>query len=68
MAKKIKIWKISAWTLWITIILAVVFSFVSIQSEKEFKILRMTTEQYIVCEKAAKQLQDGSWKQSGAVF
>lgn len=37
-----------------------VFAIVSFQSEKEFKILRMTTEQYIVCEKAAKQLQDGS--------
>ena len=60
MAKKIKIRKVSAWTLWITAILAVVFAFVSIQSEKEFKILRMTTEQYIACEKAAKQLQDGS--------
>ena len=30
------------------------------QWEKEFKILRMTTEQYIACERAAKQLQDGS--------
>ncbi len=60
MAKKIKIRKVSAWTLWVTVILAVVFAFVSIQSEKEFKVLRMTTEQYIVCEKAAKQLQDGS--------
>ena len=29
------------------------------QWEKEFKILRMTTEQYIACERAAKQLQDG---------
>ena len=33
---------------------------VSFRSEKEFKILRMTTEQYIACERAAKQLQDGS--------
>ena len=33
---------------------------ISFRSEKEFKILRMTTEQYIACERAAKQLQDGS--------
>ena len=32
---------------------------ISFRSEKEFKILRMTTEQYIACERAAKQLQDG---------
>lgn len=60
MAKKIKIRKISAWMLGITLVLAMVFAIVSFQSEKEFKALRMTTEQYIVCEKAAKQLQDGS--------
>ena len=60
MGKKIKIRKVSAWTLGVTLVLAMVFAIVSFQSEKEFKILRMTTEQYIVCEKAAKQLQDGS--------
>ncbi len=60
MAKKIKIRKVSAWILRITFVLTVLFTVVSVQSEKEFKILRMTTEQYITCERAAKQLQDGS--------
>ena len=44
MAKKIKIRKVSAWTLGVTLVLAMVFAIVSFQSEKEFKILRMTTE------------------------
>ena len=56
MAKKIKIRKVSAWTPWVTLVLAVLFVVVSFRSEKEFKILRMTTEQYIACERAAKQL------------
>ena len=60
MAKRIKIRKVSAWTLQVTLVLAVLFAVVSFRSEKEFKILRMTTEQYIACERAAKQLQDGS--------
>lgn len=44
MGKKIKIRKVSAWTLGVTLVLAMVFAIVSFQSEKEFKILRMTTE------------------------
>ena len=60
MAKKIKIRKVSAWTMGITVVLAIMFAIVSYKSEKEFRTLRMTTEQYIVCEKAAKQLQNGS--------
>ena len=57
MAKKIKIRKVSAWTMGITVVLAIMFAIISYKSEKEFRTLRMTTEQYIACEKAAKQLQ-----------
>lgn len=60
MAKKIKIRKVSAWTMGLTVVLAVMFAVVSYKSVKEFRTLRMATEQYIVCEKAAKQLQNGS--------
>lgn len=60
MAKKIKIRKVSAWTMGITVVLAIMFAIISYKSEKEFRTLRMTTEQYIACEKAAKQLQNGS--------
>lgn len=60
MSKKIKIQKVSSWSIGITIFVAVLFVCISIMSEKEFTIVRRTTEQYIDCEKAAKQLQDGS--------
>ena len=60
MSKKIKIQKVSSWSTGITILVAIVFVCISILGEKEFAIVRDTTEQYITCERAAKQLQDGS--------
>lgn len=60
MSKKIKIQKVSSWSTGITIFVAIVFVCISILGEKEFTIVRDTTEQYITCERAAKQLQDGS--------
>ena len=60
MKRKIKIERVSTWSIVTTIIVAILFGFISFQSEKEFHVLQTTTEQYILCEKAAKQLQDGS--------
>lgn len=60
MKRKIKIERVSTWSIVTTIIIAILFGFISVQSEKEFHVLQTTTEQYILCEKAAKQLQDGS--------
>ena len=60
MKKNIRIQNVTTWSIIVTITVAVIFVFVSIQSEKEFKILRNTTDQYILCEQSAKQLQDGS--------
>ena len=60
MNKKIKIETVSAWSIGLTIAFAFLFVLICTQSEKEFRVLRNTTEQYIVCENAAKQLQDGS--------
>ncbi len=60
MKQKIKIERVNTWSIVITIIIAVLFGFISFQSEREFHVLQTTTEQYILCEKAAKQLQDGS--------
>lgn len=60
MKRKIKIQSVSAWSIGITIVFALLFIFICVQSEKEFRILRTTTDQYITCESAAKQLQDGS--------
>lgn len=60
MKKKIRIQNVSAWSIGITLALALLFAVVSIQAEKEFRILKKATDQYIVCENAAKQLQDGA--------
>lgn len=60
MKGKVKIKNVSAWGTGITLALAFLFITVSIQAEKEFRILRTATDQYIVCENAAKQLQDGA--------
>lgn len=60
MKKKIKIQNVSAWSIGITLALALLFIVISIQAEKEFRVLRSATDQYIVCESAAKQLQDGA--------
>lgn len=60
MSKKIKIQTVSSWSIRITIVVAILFICISIMSQKEFTTVRQTTEQYIDCEKAAKQLQDAS--------
>ena len=60
MSKKIKIQKVSSWSTRIAIVVAILFVCISIMSQKEFLIVRQTTEQYIDCEQAAKQLQDAS--------
>ena len=57
MKQKIKIERVNTWSIVITIIIAVLFGFISFQSEREFHVLQTTTEQYILCEKAVKQLK-----------
>lgn len=58
--RKIRIERVSTWSIVVTVVLAVIFILISAFSEKEFEVLRSTTEEYILCENAAKQLQDGS--------
>ena len=58
--RKIRIQRVSTCDIAITIILAFLFVFVCVMGEKEFHVLQETTEKYITCESAAKQLQDGS--------
>ena len=60
MNKKIKIQKVSSWSIGITIVLSVLFIIISVWGQKEFHIVQVTTDRYILCENAAKQLQDGS--------
>lgn len=58
--KKIKIQKVSSWSIGITIVLSLLFIIISVWGQKEFHIVQTTTDRYILCENAAKQLQDGS--------
>ena len=60
MKRKIKIQSISAWSIGITLILTVVFVVILHHVQNEVKRFEDATDQYIVCENAARQLQDGS--------
>ena len=60
MMKRVKIRRVSAWNMVVTIIVGLLFFVISFWGNKEFHVLQTTTEQYIVCEQAAKNLQDAS--------
>ena len=60
MKRKIRIQTVSAWIIGITIVMAVVFVMLSVHSESEFRVLQRTMDEYIICEKSAKQLQEAS--------
>ena len=60
MNKKIKIQKVSSLSFVITIIVAVLFAGIAAMGRREFNELKSSTEEYIACENAAKQLLDGS--------
>lgn len=58
--KKISICKVSRVSIGVTAVLAIILSALSVFSLREFSRLLESTNQYILCENAAKQLQDGS--------
>ena len=60
MKRKINIQSISAWSIGIALILTVVFVVILHYGKNEVKRFEDATDQYIVCENAARQLQDGS--------
>lgn len=60
MKRKIRIRRVSAWNIGIALIVGFLFALISMAGEKKFHVLQSATEQYIACENAAKQLQDGS--------
>lgn len=60
MKRKIKILKVSNASFITTIILAILFFILAVSGSREFHILQKSTDKYIVCEEAAKELQDGS--------
>ena len=49
--KKIKIRKVSGWSIGITIVLAILFLFIAVQGGTEFRVVQDTTDRYILCEK-----------------
>ena len=60
MNRKISIRKVSNFSIVLTIILAVIIGLLSLFAGREFDSLQQSTDQYILCENAAKQLQDAS--------
>ena len=58
--KRVKIRRVSAWSMVITIAVGALFFVISSWTNREFRVLQTTIEQYILCEKAATNLQDGS--------
>ena len=60
MKRKIKIQTVSAWIVGITVVMTIVFVILSVRSECEFRALQRTTDEYIICEQSAKQLQEAS--------
>ena len=60
MSKKIKIQHVSRWSIVLTIVVAMLFVFTSVQGVQKFKQTEATTKQYISCENAAKQFQEAS--------
>lgn len=59
-AKGIHIERVSLAELVITLVLAAALAYVMMTGNREFQALQYATNQYIQCENAAKQLQDGS--------
>ena len=59
-AKGVHIERMSLLELVITLVLAAVLAYVMMTGNREFQALQYATDQYIQCENAAKQLQDGS--------
>ena len=60
MAGKIKIRYVSDWSIVVTVILAVICIAISTFGYAQYNILRSATHDYIACEKAANELQEGS--------
>lgn len=60
MAGKIKIRIVSNWSIVLTIVLSIVFITISICGYQQYMVLRAAMQDYIACEHAVKELQDGS--------
>ncbi len=59
MNSKVKIQKVSRWSICLTLVLTVLVSGIGIWSMRESQMLKNATDRYIECEEAARQLQTG---------
>lgn len=57
---KIRIQTISTWNIIATVMVAIVFTMISRQGAETFRMYQTKTEQYILCENAAREIQEGS--------
>lgn len=60
MKKKVKIQNVSRWSIVLTVVVAVLFIFTSMQGVQKFQQTEASTKQYISCENAATQFQEAS--------
>ena len=60
MNRKIKIQCVSRWSIVLTIVVAILFIFTSVQGVQKFQQAETTTKQYISCENAATQFEEAS--------
>lgn len=58
--KRIKIQKVSIWNMIVAVVVGCLFLVISYWSNQEFHVLETSTDQYIACEQAAKNLKDAS--------
>lgn len=58
--RRIKIRNVSIWSMAVAVIVGVLFFIISYWSNKQLNVLKASTDQYIVCEQAAKDLKDAS--------
>lgn len=57
---RVKIRKVSAWFIGAAVVMGGLFFALSAWSNREFHILQEETDRYMLCEQAAKDMQDGS--------
>ncbi len=58
--RRIRIRNVSIWSRVLAVVVGILFFIISFWSNKELKLFKSSTDQYIVCEHAAKNLEDAS--------
>lgn len=58
--RRIRIRNVSIWSMVLAVVVGILFFIISFWSNKELKLFKSSTDRYIVCEHAAKDLKDAS--------